>query len=181
MSLIGQLDILATLSLFEVDYTELKSPSLKKFESWRARIDTSTPYMRYYLRCILRNTVPPFQSSSRYLDSKESRRMATQLAHSQDATTGEEIASTTVPQKETPPKRNACTPPSHPRFPYPLLTPTFSQRSHVSQKAFTLIEAAALKYSSVRSRPNNHLPRPRRSGRLYHISCFLPYFKGYIP
>ena len=111
MSLIGQLGILAALSLFEVNYTELKSPSLKKFESWRAHKNTSTPYMRHYSLCILRNTVSPFQSSSRYLDSKGSRRMATQLAHSQDATTGEEIASTTVPQKQTPPKRNACTPP----------------------------------------------------------------------
>ena len=104
LSLIGQSEVSATLSPLEMDYAEVSVLEVASQGHF---------YMRYYLLCFVRNGLSPVQSTSRYLGSTGSRNMATQLAHSQDATTGEEIASTTVPQKETPPKRNACTLPPH--------------------------------------------------------------------
>ena len=70
--------------------------------------------MSYYyysssLRVALRSIYSIHPSSPPSINTG-SRKMATLPGHSQDATTGEEIASTTIPPKEPQPKqRNACT------------------------------------------------------------------------
>lgn len=83
---------------------------------------------------IARYSIYPCHSSVQRSSFAGSRKMAEQPVQSQDASTGEEIASTTIPLKGSLPKRNACTPTPNPRFPHPLLTCYFSQRSHVSQE-----------------------------------------------
>lgn len=59
-----------------------------------------------------RSAYYPFHIPLRQLGYIASRKMAEELAQSQDATTGEEIASTTIPPKGSHPKRNACTSPT---------------------------------------------------------------------
>ena len=111
------------------------------------------------------------------LINTRSRKMATQPGHSQDATTtGEEIASTTIPPKGPQPEhRNACTLPRSVRSPHPVLTYIYSQRSHVSQGHHAK-ESTSLKYSSIRPGSNNHLSGPRRSRRLHFLTCLFPCF-----
>lgn len=59
-----------------------------------------------------RSAYYPFHAPLRQLRYITSRKMAEELAQSQDATTGEEIASTTIPPKGSHPKHNACTSPT---------------------------------------------------------------------
>ena len=72
--------------------------------------------------------------------------MASEADETQDATTGEEIASTTIPSfpEGTPPKRNACIPSLYFLVLHRLLNLTTSQRPHVPEATASIEKETSL-------------------------------------
>ena len=88
--------------------------------------------------------------------------MASEANQNQDATTGEEIASTTIPSPQggTPPKRNACIPSSYFLVLHRLLNLTTSHRPHVPKATASTEKAPSLRHAPIRPSSNHHFPRP---------------------
>ena len=111
------------------------------------------------------------------------RAMDLEVDQTQDATTGEEIASTTIPSPQggTPPKRNACIPSSCFLVLHRLLNPTISHRPHVPKATASTEKATSLRYTPIRPSSNHHFPRPRRSRSLHHQPCLFPRITSNLP
>lgn len=109
--------------------------------------------------------------------------MASEANQNQDATAGEEIASTTIPslQGDPPPKRNACIPSTYFLVLYRLLNLTTSHRPHVPEATASAEKATSLRHTPIRPSSNHHFPRPRRSRSLHRQPCLFPCITSNLP
>ena len=109
--------------------------------------------------------------------------MASEANQNQDVTTGEEIASTTIPplQGDPPPKRNACIPSSYFLVLHSLLNLATSHRPHVPKAAASTEKTTSLRHTPIRPSSDNHFPWPRRSWSIHRQPCLFPRITCNLP